>query len=471
MGTSIAPITQTLPPFTGKVPVSTSSFISSTSSVCCFVNGTDFQSGDIIYNVTDGLGWCFTAYCNVTCHIVKISTSCITPSPSTPFTTTPSSSTTTNKNQTQPITLISTNPTMERSTTTFERSCSSLDPPRQANDTWQSGCEICVCESETLNYHCQPITCPSLPPDSCDEPGEVLVNTTIDCCETYECNCDKSLCPMETFLCPPGFMPSYNVNAESCCPQYNCAPMEVCVYNTTVYQPGSSVPSDDPCSLCYCGRNVDPETQLLLPECVMVDCNTVCPEGHEYQMTPGQCCGVCVSTDCVVSLDNITHTIPVNQTWQSVDDTCVKYTCERVNGQSMTVESKTTCPAFNAEDCVPGTEALDADGCCQTCTLESKCNVQKISTILVSNGCASSEPVEITSCTGLCATSSLYSAEANALVHSCSCCQEMTTSKKEVTLTCADGSNINHSYIYIESCGCKVSNCPSQSMRRRRRRV
>lgn len=58
----------------------------------------------------------------------------------------------------------------------------------QANDTWQSGCEICVCDSETLNYHCQPVTCPSLPPDSCDEPGKVLVNVTVDCCETYECS-------------------------------------------------------------------------------------------------------------------------------------------------------------------------------------------------------------------------------------------------------------------------------------------
>lgn len=74
----------------------------------------------------------------------------------------------------------------------------------------------------------------------------------------------------------------------------------------------------------------------------------------------------------------------------------MKYTCERVNGQSIAIESKTTCPAFNAEDCVPvsidnvfvcqyhldiygnihqccvsfvsqGTETLDADGCCLTC--------------------------------------------------------------------------------------------------------
>uniref|UniRef100_A0A672PH92 CTCK domain-containing protein n=1 Tax=Sinocyclocheilus grahami TaxID=75366 RepID=A0A672PH92_SINGR len=106
-------------------------------------------------------------------------------------------------------------------------------------------------------------------------------------------------------------------------------------------------------------------------------------------------------------------------------------------------------------------------------TLHNKCTVQKNSTFLVSNGCISSAPVEITSCSGLCETSSIYSAEANALVHSCSCCQEMTTTKKEATLTCPDGSNISHSYIYIGSCGCKASDCSGQStsLRRRRRRL
>ncbi|XP_065117497.2 intestinal mucin-like protein [Paramisgurnus dabryanus] len=280
------------------------------------------------------------------------------------------------------------------------------------------------------------------------------------------------MCPMPMILCPLGYMMSYSVNPDSCCPQYDCRPMEVCIYNTTVYQPGSPMPSDDPCTLCYCGQSVDPETKLLTSECIIADCNFDCPEDQEYQNIPGQCCGVCVSTDCVVVHDNITQNIPVNQIWQPADDKCVVYTCERVNGQSLVVESKITCPVFNPEDCVPGTKTLDEEGCCLTCTLESKCNVQKNSTILESNGCVSSSPVEVTSCTGLCGTSSIYSADANSLVHSCSCCQEMTTSTREATLTCADGSNIIHSYIYIESCGCKASDCPSQSnsMRRRRRK-
>lgn len=332
---------------------------------------------------------------------------------------------------------------------------------------------MCECESETLTVRCQPVTCPVSPPVTCDQPGQVFVNTTIDCCEIHECSCDVNLCPIPTIQCPLGFIPSFSVSPDNCCPEFICSPMEVCVHNTTVYQPGSTIPSDDPCKLCQCGWNVDPETNLLAPECVIADCNDNCPEGHEYQLIPGQCCGECVSTDCVVMHDNITVTVPVDQIWQPANDKCVNYKCERVNGNSMTVEIKTTCPAFNPENCIPGTETIDADGCCQTCTLDNKCNVQKNSTFLVSNGCISSTPVEITSCSGLCETSSIYSAEANALVHSCSCCQEMTTTKKEVTLTCPDGSNISHTYIYIESCGCKASDCSGQStsLRRRRRRL
>uniref|UniRef100_A0A8C1IL13 CTCK domain-containing protein n=1 Tax=Cyprinus carpio TaxID=7962 RepID=A0A8C1IL13_CYPCA len=80
------------------------------------------------------------------------------------------------------------------------------------------------------------------------------------------------------------------------------------------------------------------------------------------------------------------------------------------------------------------------------------------STVLVSNGCISSTPVEITSCSGLCETSSirkLYQTFS-------SLCVETDSLQKRT-----------HSYIYIESCGCKASVCSGQStsLRRRRRRL
>ncbi|XP_051755498.1 mucin-5AC-like [Ctenopharyngodon idella] len=408
----------------------------------CQYNNVEYNYGDIIYHTTDGLGGCITGRCSVNGTIERTLIPCettavptvtspltttqkLTPTPttvfvfSTPVVTSTQPTTQTKTTEVPVTTLVSTTVSAE-SSTAYElttQGLSSTTKPVKAGTTLST-------------------TSPAIPSTT------VLVEEG------------------STTVQPP---------TETSAP----TPMEVCVHNTTVYQPGSPIPSDDPCTLCHCGGDVDPETKLLTPECVIADCNYNCTEDQEYQSIPGQCCGECVSTNCVVMHDNVTVTISVNQTWQPTNDKCVKYECERNNGNSLAVEIKTACPAFNAEDCIPGTETTDANGCCKTCTLDNKCNVQKNSTFLVSNDCISSTPVEITSCAGLCGTSSIYSVEVNALVHSCSCCQEMTTTIKEVTLTCPDGSNINHSYIHIESCGCRASDCSGQStyLKRRRRRL
>uniref|UniRef100_A0A3B1JYQ9 CTCK domain-containing protein n=1 Tax=Astyanax mexicanus TaxID=7994 RepID=A0A3B1JYQ9_ASTMX len=73
-------------------------------------------------------------------------------------------------------------------------------------------------------------------------------------------------------------------------------------------------------------------------------------------------------------------------------------------------------------------------------------------TFLVSNGCSSVHPVDITSCAGSCDTSSIYSMVANSMMHKCSCCQEMRTSSKEVQMNCPDGHQITYTYTYVEEC-------------------
>lgn len=52
-----------------------------------------------------------------------------------------------------------------------------------------------------------------------------------------------------------------------------------------------------------------------------------------------------------------------------------------------------------------------------------------------------------------------YSPEANQMKHKCRCCQEVKTSKRQVALTCLDGSTMNYSYIYVEDCSCVGSQC------------
>ncbi|TSM20287.1 Mucin-5B [Bagarius yarrelli] len=349
--------------------------------------------------------------------------------------------------------------------------CACVGPdgsPKMPNETWQIGCQNCECDSESMSVHCNPVVCPTTVVPTCDGAGYERVNKTDGCCESYECQCNPSQCVTPTMACPLGFWQEMEpVQSGQCCPTYTCKPMKVCVQNGTVYQPGSPMPSDDLCKECECGSDVDNKTELLTPTCTIKDCMTKCDEGYEYQLVPGKCCGECVKTSCVVTINNVNKIIPMNETFTSPDDKCVKYTCQDVNGDPTVKESRKLCPEFNPATCVPGSETTDADGCCMSCTPKDTCDLHSNTTVLVHGECKSTTPVEITSCSGSCGTSSMYSAESNTLIHKCTCCYEMQTSMKQVEMICADGSKSTFTYIYIESCGCKVSECTGVKRRRR----
>ncbi|XP_045069570.1 intestinal mucin-like protein, partial [Coregonus clupeaformis] len=360
-------------------------------------------------------------------------------------------------------------------------SCGCTGPdgnPKMPGDTWESVCQQCTCDKDSMVVQCQPITCPTPAIPICNETGYRLVNKTEGCCQKYTCECDALLCPKIMMDCQPGWEAIISTSISSCCPEYTCVPKGVCVYNNIEYQPGAQVPKGT-CENCICSSTMDPSTKLNNIVCTNISCDTTCSQGFQYQAIPGQCCGKCVQTSCVVNMpDNTKHTIQVNQTWSPPGDKCVKYTCEKTDGQYIPREVKTVCPAFRPENCVPGTEKTDANGCCKTCTERSNvCEMKYTTTSIVISGCATAEPVEINSCSGNCGTSSMYSAEANTMMHYCSCCQEATTSQKEVELICPDGSKVKHSYIHVESCGCHVTDCdagttaaPGMTRQRRRRR-
>uniref|UniRef100_A0A3P8Z3U3 Mucin 5.1, oligomeric mucus/gel-forming n=1 Tax=Esox lucius TaxID=8010 RepID=A0A3P8Z3U3_ESOLU len=89
--------------------------------------------------------------------------------------------------------------------------------------------------------------------------------------------------------------------------------------------------------------------------------------------------------------------------WSSPSDSCVQYNCTNIKDKFIPVDSKIQCPDFRPEDCIP---------------------VMKMG-----------------------------------LMHSCSCCQELSTSVRQVDMVCSNGKKTSQSYTYINKCGCSVTEC------------
>ncbi|XP_062418976.1 mucin-5AC-like [Pungitius pungitius] len=332
--------------------------------------------------------------------------------------------------------------------------------PKKLGETWQSDCKQCTCDKNSLNVQCEPVTCPTQKPLTCTEEGEVLVKRKVDCCDRLTCECDRNRCSLPKQKCQLGFELEIHMSNDTCCPSYSCVPKGVCVFNETEYKPGMDF-SKSPCESCSCTKTLDPRSQLNAIECHVKQCDPHCPEGHVYEDQPGQCCGRCEPTGCVVNVTGFkTKIIKPSQSWSPPNDNCTTYDCQKVNNEFITSKKQTACPAFDPENCVPGTEQSSINGCCKTCTPKSICQLTTNTTYLHTNTCTSVVPVEITACAGPCGdSSSKYSADKERVMHSCTCCREIATSKKEVEMICTDGQKMQHSYILIKSCGCQAADC------------
>ncbi|KAA0724596.1 Mucin-5B [Triplophysa tibetana] len=200
-----------------------------------------------------------------------------------------------------------------------------------------------------------------------------------------------------------------------------CVPKSVCVHNNTEYKPGVRIPSE-PCNRCECGMDIDPKTKLHIVSCSRLNCTPCAEEGDVYK------------------------------------DKCESVSCRKINGSFVTEKTITSCPAFDPDECVPGTEAFDTDGCCKICQPKNCVGVKNTTHVHVKD-CISIEPIEVTSCSGHCDSLSMYSGEANKMMHSCSCCRELKTSIKKLMFRCPDNSEISYDYVFIESCICKPTEC------------
>ncbi|KAM6174045.1 mucin-5AC [Erethizon dorsatum] len=326
-------------------------------------------------------------------------------------------------------------------------------------------CQECVCDPVTKSMTCHQKACP--PPPACHTPGFVSVSMIPrvgQCCPQYSCVCNSSYCPKPQD-CPKGSRLILTHAEGACCPTQNCS-WTACSVNGTLYQPGAVV-SSSLCESCRCEVPSGPNSDGFMVSCETQICNTHCPMGFEYQPQDGQCCGKCVQKTCVVAMNVTGHPARLLLPGESLSDPgnpCVHHTCERYADRLEVVMVKRECPSLS---CARARAQLSQDGCCLLCPptptmhpQEWPCALRHRQQVLQHQNCSSATPVRLAYCEGICGDStSKYSPEANAVEHRCHCCQELRTSRKTVTLRCADGSRLAFSYTQVEECGCQGLQC------------
>ncbi|NXJ71543.1 MUC2L protein, partial [Rostratula benghalensis] len=339
--------------------------------------------------------------------------------------------------------------------------------PREFGEKFTVDCQDCICLEGGNGIVCEPHVCAKQNKISCDGEGfyEVNeVNSEDPCCPIVTCKCNTSLCTANAPKCTLGFEVHSYIPSGQCCPVYQCVPKRVCVHQNAEFLPNSSV-FIDKCQNCFCTNKVNVSTQLNIISCEHIPCNTHCKPGFELQPVKGECCGRCVQTKCVIHAANNSDLILSPGEFKNDPyNNCTIYSCSAIHNQLISSTSEITCPAFNEESCKPGTIAFLPNGCCKTCApLDSPtpCSVRERRDFIVYKGCRSMDRVPLTECEGTCGTFSLYSAEANSMEHSCSCCRESKTSLRRAELKCPNGHSISHEYIYVESCGCQDTDCNS----------
>ncbi|XP_066559033.1 mucin-2 [Amia ocellicauda] len=342
--------------------------------------------------------------------------------------------------------------------------CGCLDPegtPREFGETFAYMCQNCICDIKTDGVVCEPKGCPPANTLNCTGPGLIVTNETSSadpCCTQLVCRCNPSTCPVVDTVCPVGFKPMFEVPDGKCCPEYKCVPKGVCVYKYTEYQPGTSLPVIN-CQRCLCTKDMDPAKGLNVIECVPLTCNKTCEQGFKYkESSSGVCCGKCVQTHCVVQVQDLVHLLQPGDIWSPPEDHCIVHGCVKIGGTLISTQAKIQCPSFHESNCQPGTIVTAPDGCCKSC-VEKTCMLFTVKSHITHMGCKSENKIELNNCEGACSTYSMYKSEAGSMQHKCTCCREAKTTERTITLICPDGSTNPYTYIDVEECHCRATNC------------
>ncbi|ELK13190.1 Mucin-2 [Pteropus alecto] len=335
--------------------------------------------------------------------------------------------------------------------------------PREFGEHFEFDCKECVCLEGGSGIVCQPKRCSQRPPAECTEDGTHLV-TEVDftdtCCNVTFCKCNASLCKEKPPECPLGFDMKSEMVPGRCCPFYSCVPKGVCVHENAEYQPGSPVYSK--CQNCVCTNTTDSATQLHVVSCTHVPCSTTCSQGFELVDVPGECCQKCEQTHCIINRPGGQHLIlKPGDISNDPETNCTFFSCVKIHNQLISSVSNISCPDFDPSICLPSSITFMPNGCCKKCIPRNEtripCSTIPVTRDISDAGCNGT--ITTNYCSGSCGTFAMYSAEAQALDHKCSCCKEEQTHQREAVLSCPDGSSRKHTYTHIESCLCQDTTC------------
>uniref|UniRef100_A0A3Q2H776 Mucin 2, oligomeric mucus/gel-forming n=1 Tax=Equus caballus TaxID=9796 RepID=A0A3Q2H776_HORSE len=337
------------------------------------------------------------------------------------------------------------------------------DVPRKFGERFEFDCKDCVCLEGGRGIICQPRKCSQKPLPECKEDGTYLVtevNPDDTCCTITSCKCNASLCREKPPECSLGFELKSEMLPGRCCPLYSCVPKNVCVVGNAEYQPGSPVYSSK-CQDCVCTGSRNSTTQLNVISCTHVPCSTSCSPGYGLVEAPGECCMKCEQTHCIINQPSGQYILKPGDRKRDPTNNCTFFSCMKTNNQFISSISNITCPEFDASACLPGSITLMPNGCCRKCILRNEtripCSTIPVTKEISHAGC--SKLVTMNYCSGSCGTFAMYSAEAQALDHRCTCCKEGRTSQRKVVLDCPRGGSLDYTYTHIESCLCQDTMC------------
>ncbi|XP_070085285.1 mucin-2 [Equus caballus] len=337
------------------------------------------------------------------------------------------------------------------------------DVPRKFGERFEFDCKDCVCLEGGRGIICQPRKCSQKPLPECKEDGTYLVtevNPDDTCCTITSCKCNASLCREKPPECSLGFELKSEMLPGRCCPLYSCVPKNVCVVGNAEYQPGSPVYSSK-CQDCVCTGSRNSTTQLNVISCTHVPCSTSCSPGYGLVEAPGECCMKCEQTHCIINQPSGQYILKPGDRKRDPTNNCTFFSCMKTNNQFISSISNITCPEFDASACLPGSITLMPNGCCRKCILRNEtripCSTIPVTKEISHAGC--SKLVTMNYCSGSCGTFAMYSAEAQALDHRCTCCKEGRTSQRKVVLDCPHGGSLDYTYTHIESCLCQDTKC------------